>query len=121
MMSRANSIEVCFSARTGVPKPVFSSHYDDLYQWTPHALDRWAERFSGIDKHTEFSGAGKVGKKSLKKIRILTPVNAKRYMDGKFKGRYSLLGRSNVVFVINSDTDSIVTVFHLYGDESKNG
>lgn len=85
------------------------------FYWTVHSLERWEERFPGINKDLEFASARRIGKKTRKLIRSLTPVNASRYMKG-FNGRYYLLGRSNIVFVINAENDAIVTVFHLYGE-----
>lgn len=87
----------------------------DFY-WTGHAIERWNERFAGINKDLEFSSAKPCGRKTKKKIKQLTPVNAERYMHG-FNGRYYLLGRSNIVFVIESSNDHIVTVFHVFGEQ----
>lgn len=87
------------------------------YFWSNHAIGRWQQRFAGIDMDIEFSSATRIGRKTKKRIKQLTPVNAEKYMHG-FKGRYFLLGRSNVVFVIASESDLIVTVFHVYGDRS---
>jgi len=89
------------------------------YKMSGHAIDRWKERFSGINRYIEFRGAQRVGKKTIKLIKELSPVNSKKYLDGKYKGRYCLLGRSNIVFVISGSDDVIVTVFHLYGDENQ--
>ena len=85
------------------------------YRWTNHALSRWEERFGGIDKDLEFSSARLVGRKTRAKIKKLTPVNSEIYLSSKYKGRFCLLGRSNIVFVINGDSSAIVTAFHLYG------
>jgi hypothetical protein len=85
------------------------------YFWSNHALERWQQRFAGINMDIEFASSARVGRKTKKRIRELTPLNAEKYMQG-FAGRYYLLGRSNVVFVIASDF--IVTVFHIYGDGS---
>lgn len=93
--------------------------HDFTYKLSNHFIDRWGERFSGINKQIEFASARRVGKKSLKLIKQLSPVSSKKFLDGKYKGRYCLLGRSNVVFVINGDNDVIITAFHLYGDESQ--
>lgn len=85
-----------------------------MFNWSKHALERWGQRFAGIDKDTELSSGKRIGIKIRRKIKILTPVNAERYMHG-FNGRYFLIGRSNVIFVVENDT--VITVFHLYGPE----
>lgn len=90
-----------------------------MFGWSDHAVQRWNERFSGIDRDSELSSAKRIGRKTKRKIRILTPVNAERYMNG-FNGRYYLLGRSNIVFVISTEGDLIITVFHLYGEREAN-
>lgn len=83
------------------------------YRPCKHFLDRWKQRFSGIDMLPEFASCKRVGKKQLKLIKLSSPVSSAKYLGGEFKGRYCVLGRSNVVFVIQGDT--VVTAFHLYG------
>ena len=90
------------------------------FSWSPHACDRWAERFAGIDWQQELSSAKRIGKKQRRRIRIQCPVNAARWMQGGFAGRYYLLGRSNVVFVIAAP-DTVLTVFHLSAEDGKVG
>lgn len=90
------------------------------FKWTPHACQRWAERFAGIDWQQELSSAKRIGKKLRRRIRIQCPVNAQRWMQGGFAGRYYLLGRSNVVFVIGAP-DTVLTVFHLSSDNERVG
>ena len=96
-----------------------SSNRGFVYRWSSHAIDRWGERFQGIDKHADFASATRAGKKSKKKIKDLTPFNYDRYMRG-FKGRYALVSRSQIVYIIASDggtgKHTIITVFHIYRD-----
>lgn len=85
------------------------------FTWGDHALERWEQRFKGIDKDVEFLSAQRIGKNTRKRIRKLTPTSSAKYLTGIFEGRYCLIGRSHIVFVISADSDAIVTVFHLYG------
>jgi len=85
------------------------------FRWCSHAVERWQERFGGINITSEFHTATLASKNAKKKIRALTPFNAAKYMNG-FVGRYYLISRSNIVYVIDSNTSDVVTVFHLYGD-----
>ncbi|WP_027855203.1 hypothetical protein [Marinobacterium litorale] len=103
--------------RVGRSKEEVSEWQGGAFTWSDHALLRWQQRFAGINKHLEFASATTVGKKRKKLIRRLTPVNSAIYLSGVYKGRYLLLSRSNIVFVVSSERDEIVTVFHLYGDE----
>lgn len=85
------------------------------YKWCRHALQRWNERFAGIRLDLEFGSAQRAGQKQKKLIRRLTPWLAEKYMTG-FNGRYYLIGRSNIVFIVQSKAvHTIITVFHLYG------
>ena len=85
------------------------------YLWSSHALERWTERFPGIDREGEFNHSTLASKSNRRKIRKLCPVSAQKFMQG-FNERFFLIGRSNVVFVVDSISDTIITVFHLYGD-----
>jgi len=91
-----------------------SVHHGFTYIWSNHANERWSERFKGIDRHIEFGSSRRLTKKQKKLVKILTPVNAERYMR-QFNNRYLLKGKSNIIFVVSDS--SIVTVFHLYGIE----
>ena len=83
------------------------------FTWTNHALARWKQRFAGIDRDMELSSATLVGKKIKKRIKRSCPVSAERWMQGGFKGRYYMMGRSQIVFVIQAP-GQIVTAFHLW-------
>jgi hypothetical protein len=95
-----------------------TSRGDEVFDWTGHALFRWKERFSGINKELDFPSARRVGKKTKKQIKQLTPISSEKYLSEQFTGRYCLLSRSNVVYVVQAKENNhlIITVFHLYGD-----
>lgn len=99
---------------------MFTERHNVKYVWSGHATRRWAERFQGVDCQQDFANCRPIGRKARAKIKKLTPHNAKKYMHG-FRGRYFLLSRSNIVYVIASGgtlkTDMVVTVFHINGQE----
>lgn len=92
----------------------------EVFEWSSHALQRWEERFSGISKALDFPSTRRVGKKTKNLIKRLTPVNSEKYLGSKFAGRYCLLSRSNIVYIVQAKEQNhvIVTVFHLYGNEN---
>lgn len=83
--------------------------------YTDHALERIAERFAGVDIDSEYARARRVGRKTRQKIKASCPVSAKTWMRGGFKGRYYLLSRSKIVFVVHAP-ETVVTVFRLESD-----
>ena len=101
---------------------VLSSNRGGVYGWSNHALDRWRERFPGIDKDGDFASAARVGKKTKKKIKLISPKSSDKYLRD-FKGRYALISRSKIVYIIGANNESgvytIITVFHLYREISQ--
>jgi hypothetical protein len=90
-----------------------------MLEYTPHALERIAERFPDVDIENAYARAGRVGKKTKRKIKDSCPVSARVWMTGCFKGRYYRITKDKIVFVIEPP-EKIVTVFRLEqnrGDE----
>lgn len=79
--------------------------------WSDHALARWAERFPNSDPEFEFARAKRVGRKTKAAIKAHCPGNA-HWMQGGFKGRYFLMTKDRLVFVLHAP-DTVVTVFTL--------
>ena len=71
---------------------------------TPHALQRFAERFPGLDLKLEWTSAIRsrsVGKRLFNLLRQSCPENAPRFMsDRTFKGVYYKVSKHGVVFVV---------------------
>jgi len=79
---------------------------------TKHATERWAERFPDRDLTLEYCSARKgIGKRLRRKIGAQCPRHY-RYTKGKFAGRYYLLNRNDIVFVM-APPEIIITVFEL--------
>ena len=79
-----------------------------------HAVQRWHERFSGLDIDEVFAGSRRPGKKTKKRIiENQAPVSGKHMIAEK---RYYLVNFwRRTVFVVASDTQEIITVFPLQG------
>lgn len=76
---------------------------------TQHAIDRWRERFPGLDMETEWRLASRSGKKSKRKIAASCKAHA-HLMRGRFQGYYYMLSRNGAVFVC-APPETIITVF----------
>lgn len=77
-----------------------------------HARQRWAERFPGVDLENEYARARRVGKKIRKRIAAACPVAYPQWHKGGFKGRYLLITRTRIVFVMAAP-EIMVTCFPL--------
>lgn len=80
--------------------------------FTPHALERIAERFSTLNMEEEFARARRIGKRVKSKIAASCPNAARIYMRGGFKGRYYMMTRDEIIFVVEPP-ETVVTVFKL--------
>lgn len=89
--------------------------------WTEHALERWKERFPDINLKELYSSARRITRRQRKVIKRSCPINAEKYMNKIFKGRYVLIYSDRkqfglrIAFVVQKDNldtpESIVTVF----------
>ena len=73
-----------------------------------HAKKRWEERFPSLDPQTEWVNSRRVGKRLRRQIGRKCPGN-KRYALGMFSGRYYLLSKGGVVFVV-APPETVITV-----------
>ena len=89
--------------------------YND-FEWSNHAEMRFNERFAGINRELDLCSVKRISKKQKKLIKVICPASYERFFHGDFKGRYIMVSRSLICYVIGSDTNRIITVFHLYGD-----
>lgn len=84
--------------------------------WSKHALERARERFPHLtlEQLEELMVRSKrPGKKMRTRIRQGCPVAARQWMPGRnFVGRYYLVHRSGVVFVMG-EKDSVITLFQI--------
>lgn len=85
--------------------------------FTPHALERFAQRFPNLDIRAEWLTA--INSKGLNKlmwnhVRRNCPLNGERYMSQwrMFKGIYYKLSKGGVVFVIRPPME-VVTVLRV--------
>ena len=78
---------------------------------TKHAQEKWEERFPHLDPLSEWHRAKKPGKKGRKQIREQCP-NHMDYACRKFNGRYFLISRNSVCFVV-APPEVVITVFPL--------
>lgn len=81
-------------------------------QWTEHALERAQERFPGADMLVLYARARRAGKKTKRRIKASCPVSARKWMSSGFVGRYYLVTRDGIVFVMQAP-ETVVTVFDM--------
>lgn len=81
---------------------------------TPHALDRWAERFPGMNIAAEYSRSRRVGKAARRKLNAaLDQAKVKRQRPGgPFEGIYYLISPCRAVFVM-AKGEIVITVYPL--------
>jgi hypothetical protein len=80
--------------------------------FTPHALERIAQRFAGVDISNAYACSKRTGKKTKKKISESCPVASRVWMRHGFKGRYYRITKDKIVFVV-APPEVILTVFRL--------
>ena len=83
--------------------------------WSDHALQRIRERFSEFSiPHLEaiLERSRRPTKKQRKQIKLSCSQAAKKWMRNGFAGRYCMINRSGIVFVIEAP-NTIVTLFRL--------
>lgn len=80
--------------------------------FSPHALERIAQRFDGVDMGNKFELSSRVGKKTRQKIKAACPVSAEKWMRDGFQGRYYRITKDKIVFMVEPP-ERIVTVFRL--------
>lgn len=80
---------------------------------SPHAQQRWLERFpdKDLDKIIATLGKVRVGKKTRKKIQANCPQHAKQ-MAGAFAGVYYQISKDQIVFVM-MPPETVITIFPL--------
>jgi len=87
---------------------------------TQHAIQRWAERFPGVDMAQAYlSATVRVGKKTRAKIQAACPAHG-QFTNGLFNGRYYKMTRDQIVFVI-APPETVITVFRLGPQIEKKG
>lgn len=86
--------------------------------YSRHAMERILERFADVDVDNEYATARRVGKRTKQKIKSQCPVEHARWMHGMFKGRYYMISRKKVVFVM-APVEVVITVFPLTPPESE--
>lgn len=87
------------------------------FEWSNHAEIRFKERFAGINRDLDLCSVKRISQKQKKLIKSICPKSYERFFIGRaYKGRYIMVSRSLICYVIAGDTSRIITVFHLYGD-----
>lgn len=81
-------------------------------KWSDHALERWQERFPNTDRDFAYANARRVGRKVKAKIKRSCPVESRRWMSHGFMGRYFLINRDGIVFVMAAP-ETVITVLYL--------
>lgn len=81
---------------------------------TNHAQRRWDQRFSGLDPNTEWLKARRIGRKLRAALRDNCPAHAhlvKGHIVGGVYYRYT--AGSQIMWVVNLETDGVITVFRI--------
>lgn len=81
---------------------------------TPHALERWAERFPDHDIDFEYYRSRRVGKATRRKLNAtLSQAKVKRQKaGGVFEGVYYLVSPCKAIFVMGLG-EKVITVYPL--------
>lgn len=81
---------------------------------TRHAQTRWEQRFPGLSPDAEWQNARRLGRGLRAAVRSTCPRHAHlvrgHIVDGVY---YRFTARSRIVWVVNLETDGVITVFKL--------